>query len=124
MLLIFLKKILKINSGTDEDKYLVDVYRSDEDRQSFTRPNQLFAIGLPYICISKEKADQILKTVKQHLPTPYGLRTLSPRNPFYNSEFNGGQTKRDMTYHMGMIWPWLIGIYSDAFLNINLQKRK
>ena len=108
----------------DEDKYLVDVYRSDEDRQSFTRPNQLFAIGLPYICISKEKADQILKTINQNLLTPYGLRTLSPRNPFYNGEFKGSQSKRDNTYHMGMIWPWLIGIYTDALFKQNFSTKE
>ena len=25
--------------------------------------------------------------------------------------------KRDMSYHQGITWPWLLGIYSDAYRN-------
>ena len=100
----------------EADNCLVDVYRSDSDRQNFIRPNQLFAIGLPYSCISSEKAIRIIETVKQHLLTPYGLRTLSPRNLLYKGEFRGNQLIRDQAYHQGMVWPWLIGIYMDSLM--------
>lgn len=30
-----------------------------------------------------------------------------------------------MSYHQGITWPWLLGIYSDSFLNIiNAEKNK
>lgn len=100
----------------EQDNCFVDVYRSDEDRQNFIRPNQLFAIGLPYSCVTRETALKIIDTVNRHLLTPYGLRTLSPRNPLYRGEFRGNYVTRDTAYHQGMVWPWLIGIYVDALL--------
>lgn len=106
----------------EPDQCLYDYYRGNEDRSWFIRPNQLFAIGLPYSCISHEKAVKILETVDKHLITNYGLRTLSPRNPNYRGEYKGSQKQRDEAYHNGMAWPWLIGIYADAMLNVHGDK--
>ncbi|MBN2351447.1 MAG: glycogen debranching enzyme family protein [Spirochaetales bacterium] len=100
----------------EEDACLYDVYRSPEDRDRSIRPNQLFALGLPACAVSTERARQALETVKLHLVTPYGLRTLSPRDPAFVPEYGGNQDKRDRAYHQGPVWPWLIGIYCDAAL--------
>lgn len=108
----------------EKDNCFVDVYRSDSDRQNYIRPNQLFAIGLAYSCVSKEKAMRIIDTVNQHLLTPYGLRTLSPRNPLFRGEFKGNYITRDHAYHMGMVWPWLIGIYMDALVKQKYKPTK
>ena len=33
--------------------------------------------------------------------------------------------KRDMSYHQGITWPWLLGIYNDALKNVaDAQKDK
>lgn len=93
---------------------LIDVYRNEHDVEAHIRPNQLFAIGLPFMCISKEKANKMINTIKLHLVTPYGLRTLSPQNSLYKADYSGDQNKRDSAYHQGMVWPWLIGIFYDA----------
>ncbi len=97
-----------------ETQCLIDVYRDEHDKEAHIRPNQLFAVGLPYTCIRPESAKKILSTVQQHLVTPYGLRTLSPQNPLYRADYSGDQDKRDQAYHQGMVWPWLIGIFHDA----------
>jgi predicted glycogen debranching enzyme len=97
---------------------LVDVYRNEHDTENHIRPNQLFAVGLPYTCISKKSAENIIDVVKRHLVTPYGLRTLSPQNPLYKADYSGSQDKRDAAYHQGMVWPWLIGIFYDACVKI------
>ena len=81
------------------------------------RPNQLFAIGLYYPVIDPgtEIAKNILNTVTKKLLTPYGLRTLAKSEPGYRNIYEGDQIKRDIAYHQGITWPWLLGIYSDAF---------
>lgn len=93
---------------------LIDVYRSAGDTETHIRPNQLFAIGLPFSCIDQKRANKMISTVKQHLVTPVGLRTLSPQNSLYKADYSGDQNKRDAAYHQGMVWPWLIGIFYDA----------
>ncbi len=100
----------------EEDACLYDVYRAPDDRDRSIRPNQLFALGLPACAVSAERARQALETVKLHLVTPYGLRTLSPRNPAFIPEYRGDQAHRDHAYHQGPVWPWLIGIYFDALI--------
>ena len=65
------------------------------------------------------KRKRILETVTRELLTPYGLRTLSPRDPRYLGRYEGGPAQRDAAYHQGTVWPWLIGPYIDAFLSVN-----
>ncbi len=99
------------------DGCLYDVYRAPQDRDTSIRPNQLFALTLPEHVLPGENARQSLETVKMHLVTPFGLRTLSPRHPDFIPEYKGDQDERDGAYHQGMIWPWLIGPYFDASLS-------
>ena len=84
------------------------------------RPNQLFAIGLHYPVIEPNsvEAKEIFETVTKKLLTPYGLKTLAKGEVGYREIYEGDQIKRDMSYHQGITWPWLLGIYADAFQNI------
>lgn len=94
---------------------------------SSIRPNQLFAIGLHYPVVdsSSEEAKNAFETVTKKLLTPYGLKTLAKGEKCYREIYEGDQIKRDMSYHQGITWPWLLGIYSDSFLNIiNAEKNK
>ncbi len=91
------------------------------------RPNQLFALGLYYPVVdpASEEASKIMSTVTKKLLTPYGLKTLAKGEVGYREVYEGDQIKRDMSYHQGITWPWLLGIYSDSFLNIiKAQKSK
>ncbi len=106
----------------EEKQSLYDVVRSDTVKDSAIRPNQLFALGLPYHCLSKEKGSAVIGTIKNHLVTPYGLRTLSPEHPEYLADYKGSTDQRDSAYHQGMIWPWLIGMFTDALLNFTPKK--
>jgi predicted glycogen debranching enzyme len=78
------------------------------------RPNQLWALALPGIPIDKARKKQALAAVRDKLLTPVGLRTLSPDDPAYKPIYRGGQLERDLAYHQGTVWPWLLGIYADA----------
>ncbi|MBT3424401.1 MAG: glycogen debranching protein [Bacteroidetes bacterium] len=106
----------------ENDGCFCDLKNDGSLEASFIRPNQLFALALPYTCVSADKAKQSLETIKQHLVTPYGLRTLSPRNTNYRGEYKGSPETRDESYHQGMVWPWLIGIYTDALLKQSKSK--
>lgn len=91
------------------------------------RPNQLFAIGLHYPVVEPNsvEAKTAFETVTKKLLTPYGLKTLAKSEKCYREIYEGDQIKRDMSYHQGITWPWLLGIYSDSFLNIiNAEKNK
>lgn len=91
------------------------------------RPNQLFAIGLHYPVVEPNsvEAKTAFETVTKKLLTPYGLKTLAKGEKCYREIYEGDQIKRDMGYHQGITWPWLLGIYSDSFLNIiSAEKNK
>ncbi len=73
------------------------------------RPNQIAALA--FGLMPEDQASAALSTISRDLLTPYGLRSLSPRDPRYRGRFTG-----DASYHNGCIWPWLIGMYVDALL--------
>jgi predicted glycogen debranching enzyme len=98
---------------------LVDVIRDDGSKDESIRPNQLFAISLPYVAFSEDQARSILAVVEAELLTPKGLRTLSPHDPAYQGKYGLGKAKanqydRDITYHQGTVWPWLFGCWVNA----------
>ena len=83
------------------------------------RPNQIFAVSLPYTMLRPERAKLVVDVVQQHLLTPYGLRTLAPGDPQYRGRYTGGPYSRDGAYHQGTVWPWLMGPFITAFLKVN-----
>lgn len=82
------------------------------------RPNQIIAAAVPGL-LPDLKKKSVVEVVTRELLTPYGLRTLSPRDPRYHGRYEGGPLQRDEAYHQGTVWPWLIGPYIDALLSVN-----
>lgn len=82
------------------------------------RPNQIYAVSLPYTMLSKEKEKKIVQTVYEKLYTPYGLRSLDPQDTEYKKEYYGKLIKRDMAYHMGTAWGYLSGAFITAFCKV------
>jgi predicted glycogen debranching enzyme len=83
------------------------------------RPNQIFAVSLDYTMLDGEKSQKVVETVNRELVTPYGLKTLSVSDPKFVGKCFGDSRSRDMAYHNGTIWPWLLGPYVTAYLKIN-----
>ena len=83
------------------------------------RPNQIFALSLPYSIFPARQEKLILNTVKEKLLTPYGLRSLDPADPGYKGIYDGDPTSRDSAYHQGTVWSWLIGPFISAYLKVN-----
>ncbi len=84
------------------------------------RPNQLFSLSLTYPVIepSSDIAKEIFNTVTKKLLNKHGLKTLAKGEENYVEIYEGDPFKRDMSYHQGITWPWLLGIYYDAYKNI------
>lgn len=95
--------------------YLGDVWRDGRLDESI-RPNQIFAVSLPYPVLEEDYQPHVVECVRNKLLTPYGLRTLSPDHPDYRPVYGGNAHARDSAYHQGTVWPWLLGHYTEALL--------
>ena len=82
------------------------------------RANQIIAAGLHYNVLGKEQKERVLQIVSEKLLTPYGLRTLSPDDPAFCATYAGGPLERDGAYHQGIVWPWLLGPYLNAYFDV------
>ncbi len=82
------------------------------------RPNQIFAVALDYSPLSPESRKSVLDICTRELVTPKGLRSLSPKSSGYDPTFVGSPQQRDRCYHQGTAWPWLMGFYLEAYLNV------
>jgi predicted glycogen debranching enzyme len=78
------------------------------------RPNQLFAVSLPYTALTADEMRAIVDCCARELLTSYGLRSLSPRDPRYIGRYRGGPRQRDAAYHQGTVWAWLLGPFARA----------
>lgn len=101
-----------------EKKYLADY--ADEDYVDYSvRPNQVIATSMDYSPLSNEQKKGVLDTVESELLTTRGLRTLSPKNVAYRGIFSGDQNSRDMAYHQGSVWPWLLEHFVKGYLEVH-----
>jgi predicted glycogen debranching enzyme len=90
----------------------------DDGADGAVRPNQIFAVSLPHSPLRPETQRAVVEAVREHLLTPYGLRSLSPADSRYRPRYEGDPAARDGAYHQGTVWSWLIGPYVDAFLKV------
>ena len=84
------------------------------------RPNQLFALSLsnPIMDIDSDEASNIITVVEKKLVNSYGLKTLAKGEENYAEVYEGDEKHRDLSYHQGITWPWLLGLYYNALKNI------
>ena len=135
-------KILEDLANKFEGKNVADEYRkmAEKTRASFNekfynkkrkclydvlgdgkiRPNQLFALSVTYPVMdcNSEEAKNVFDIVTTKLLNNYGLKTLAKGEPNYIEVYEGDGFKRDMSYHQGITWPWLLGLYYDSLKNI------
>lgn len=78
------------------------------------RPNQLFALSLPYPLLVGDQAAAVVAKCSRELWTPVGLRSLAPSDPEYVPRYEGDSLKRDGAYHQGTVWSWLLGPFALA----------
>ncbi|MHC5011932.1 MAG: amylo-alpha-1,6-glucosidase [Planctomycetota bacterium] len=96
---------------------LADVWRPD-GVDTRLRPNMVLAASLEWSPLRRAQRKQVVAAAEMELLTPYGLRTLSPRDPEYKGRYEGGPEARDRAYHQGTVWPWLLGFFCEASLRV------
>jgi len=101
----------------DDEKYLYDFVNHDEQNDDI-RPNQIFAVSLPYSPLSDKIKQNILKKTEKHLLTKKGMRTLSPKNPRYKGKYGGNENERNNARHQGTVHPWLVAEFCKAWINL------
>jgi len=98
--------------------YLADRLLGDEPVEEI-RPNAVIALSLPWQLIDKEKMEQVWQVAYNELYTPYGLRTLNPKNFRFRKKYYGTQRERDLAFHNGSVWAWLLGAFCGLYLKIH-----
>jgi predicted glycogen debranching enzyme len=93
--------------------------QKDIRRDTSIRPNQIFAVSLSDDLLTREQQSAVVEVVRRELLTPYGLRTLARDDPNYHREYKGTQAVRDAAYHNGIVWPWPLGAFLEAYLKVN-----
>ncbi len=98
--------------------HLADVVDGPDGDDWSMRPNQIFALSLPYPLLDGDEARAVLGAVGRSLLTSYGLRSLAPSDPAYLGDYGGDQVRRDGAYHQGPVWSWLLGPYAEAVFRL------
>jgi len=106
----------------EEKNYLADCVLNGEADWSM-RPNQVFALSMPFSPVTEEIAKSVLNKVESNLLTSKGLRTLSQQDPKYKGICEGSQENRDNAYHQGTVWPWLLGHFTEAYVRFYGEER-
>ncbi len=88
------------------------------------RPNQIWAVSLPFTMLSEEKEKSVVHKVFEDLYTPYGLRSLSPTHQDYHPTYKGKLFDRDMAYHQGTTWGFPIGAFFTAYCKVNQYSKE
>jgi predicted glycogen debranching enzyme len=109
----FLDRFVRADLG-----YLPDVVDGPAGDDLTLRPNQIFALSLPFPLVEGQVASDVLTAVGGALLTPCGLRSLGPDDPAYQGEYGGDPARRDSAYHQGPVWTWLMGAYVEAYARL------
>jgi len=99
--------------------YLNDCIFTDGTIDASLRPNQIFAVSLPFSPLTVEQQKSVVEIVQKELLTDYGLRTLNPSDSRYRGHYTGSFEQRDGAYHQGTVWPYLIGAFVESYLKVN-----
>ncbi len=107
----------------ENGKGLYDYIDGDHKDQAL-RPNQLYAISLPFPLLNKEKATTVLQTLRDEFLISKGLRSLNTSHSDYHGVYGGDPWHRDSAYHQGTAWSFLLGGYIDGIMKVKGEKGK
>lgn len=89
-----------------------------ENKDDKIRPNQIYAVSLPFTMLEKKKEKGVVETVIRELYATYGLRTLDCDNPEYQPYYRGKLHDRDAAYHQGTTWAFPLGALVSAYVKV------
>ncbi|MDW7694674.1 amylo-alpha-1,6-glucosidase [Flammeovirgaceae bacterium SG7u.111] len=117
----YLKELFKENFKSyfwNRKGYLNDLVRPGATPDNRIRPNQIIALSLPFSLLTEAEEKKVLKAMDNELWTPYGLRTVSVKDPGFQPNYEGDRWARDKAYHQGTVWPFLLMDYYLAYLKV------
>lgn len=103
------KKSFNEKFWNNEKGCLYDVIDEIEDK---IRPNQIWAVSLPFQILDRDKEKLIVNTVYKHLYSTYGLRSLSFMDEEFKEKYIGKLINREIWH---TIWE-LHGVFLLAHL--------
>jgi predicted glycogen debranching enzyme len=98
--------------------FCYDVIDGPDGDDPTLRPNQIFAVSLPYSPLTSERQRAVVDACAAQLLTTNGLRTLPPSDPRFVPTYAGLPRDRDAAYHQGTVWPWLLGPFAIAHARV------
>jgi predicted glycogen debranching enzyme len=101
----------------ENQKYLAD-FVDGKYKDWAIRPNQVIAASMHFSPLTPEMKKAVLEVVKRDLLTRRGLRSLTPMHPDYIGKYEGNQVQRDMAFHQGSVWPWLLQHFCQGYLGL------
>jgi predicted glycogen debranching enzyme len=113
-----------------------DVLDGPKGHDATLRPNQILAVSLPAISFATAEGTatdypplltpaqhrSIVDVCAQTLLTSYGLRSLPCDHTDYHGTYSGDQVQRDISYHQGTAWGWLLGEFVRAHWRVYHNK--
>ncbi len=94
-------------------------YVDNGGRHMELRPNQLWAISMDYCPVDDEVVSSVMRVISNELETRRGIRTLSPRDTGYKGVYEGSQLERDLAFHNGCAFPYLLAQY--CYVNFRMK---
>jgi glycogen debranching enzyme len=98
--------------------YCYDVLDGPDGNDASLRPNQLFAVSLPYSPLSTEHRRAVVDACAAQLLTSNGIRSLAPSDSRFVARYEGSPRDRDAAYHQGTAWTWLLGPFALAHARV------
>ena len=83
------------------------------------RCNQIIACGLDYCMLDEQQIVNVLLTVRQHLLTPYGMRSLSPEDPRFEATYKSNPIEQEAASKNGAVWVWPMMFYFKSMFRLN-----
>ena len=108
-----------VKNFLNESGYLNDVVLPGGLSDASLRPNQIYAVSLPFSPLSAKQQKSILEIIQKELLTDYGLRTLAQHHIDFKPVYTGNAWNRDTAYHQGTVWPFLWGEWAIGYLQLN-----
>ena len=106
-----------------DGKTMADRLRADGSRDLKVRPNQLMLLSVPLDQFMPPEVEAaVLRNAVDELLFPYGIASLSPRDPYFHPHHvNDAFHHKDAAYHNGTIWGWNAGFTVSALTKFGQQ---
>jgi glycogen debranching enzyme len=103
----------------EQDGCLYDVVSREGVGDRQIRPNQIWAVSLPFTMLPPDKERRVVEKVVQTLYATYGLRSLAANDPEYKPFYGGKLLQRDLAYHQGTVWSFPLGALITGYCKVH-----